>query len=322
MMPMTRNARKNLPTRSFGRCALRAMLLASVAFAASGCASDSFWEPSAKTAAGEAGSPVETLLRVARGTRDNGDFASAVTIYKRVHDMASNRADVLVELGQVLSALGAHNEAADTFRKAVKLEPKNVDALRGLGNNLLAMNQPQLALEQFAAALALQEDPRVYNGMGVVHDMNGSHDSAQSSYKSGLALAPNDFSLRNNMALSLALAGKFDEATQILGLLVKETGANIRHRQNLALIYGLAGKFGEAASIARLDLDEPAVQSNLAYYQTLRALPAKDRAAAVFGITVLATPSGMSHTASQPTGVRPPSGNKPASAPPSAAALD
>lgn len=320
MMPILRNADKSAPTASFRNAALRAVLLAGVAFAAAGCAGDNFWEPSAKTTAGEANSPAETLLRVARGTRDNGDFASAVTIYKRVHDLDGKRADVLVELGQVLSALGAHNEAAETFRKAVKLAPNNVDALRGLGNNLLAMDQAPLALEQFVAALALQEDPRLYNGMGVVHDMNGSHDSAQSSYKSGLALAPNDFSLRSNMALSLALAGKFDEATQILGRMIKEPGSTVRHRQNLALIYGLGGKFAEAASIARLDLDEPAVQGNLAYYETLRSLPAKDRAAAVFGITVLAPRSDLSHTAVQPSGPRSPSGTKPV--PASAAALN
>ena len=309
MMSIIRNVPKSAATHSFHRSALRAVLLASVAFAASGCAGDNFWEPSAKTTASEANSPAETLLRVARGTRDNGDFASAVTIYKRVHDLDRDRADVLVELGQVLSALGAHNEAAETFRKAVKLAPNNVDALRGLGNTLLAMDQAALALEQFVAALAVQEDPRVYNGMGVVHDMNGSHDSAQSSYKSGLGLAPNDFSLRSNMALSLALAGKFDEAIQILGRMIKEPGSTVRHRQNLSLIYGLAGKFGEAASIARLDLDEPAVQGNLAYYETLRSLPAKDRAAAVFGITVLAPRSDLSHTAAQPIGT--PSGSKP-----------
>lgn len=314
MMLKTRNAGRTLKTRPFGRHALRALLLSGVAFAAVGCASDNHLEPSARTAAGESGSPVETLLRVARGTRDNGDFASAVTVYKRVHEMARDRADVLVELGQVLSALGAHNEAAEAFRGALKLEADNVDALRGLGNNLLAMNQMPLALEQFIAALALQDDPRVYNGMGVVHDLNGSHDSAQSSYRSGLALAPNDVSLRNNMALSLALVGKFEEGTKILGLLVKESGSNIRHRQNLSLIYGLAGKFSEAASIARLDLDEPAVQSNLAYYETLRALPAKDRATAVFGITVLAPPSSLAHTKPQPAGLRAPGGNQPAPA--------
>ncbi len=279
------------------RRALRAALLATVAFGLAACASDSHLEPSASAAArasaeatGEApGSPASTLLRVARSTRDNGDFASAVTVYKRVHELSPFRADILVELGQVLSALGAHNEAAEVYREALKLDAKNVDGLRGLGNALLAMNQPELALEQFVAGLALQNDPRLYNGMGVVQDMNGNYQSAQDSYRRGLDIAPNDANLRNNLALSLAISGKYDDAIQILSRLANERRGTTRHRQNLALVYGLSGKFAEAAGVARLDFDEPTVQNNLAYYETLRAMSQQQRAAAVFGITV--TPS-------------------------------
>jgi len=304
MLSQTRN-HQTLGNRPFRRHALRALLLATVALSAVGCASDSHLEPSAKaaigaTATGEApGSPASTLLRVARGTRDNGDLASAVTIYKRVHELSPKRADVLVELGQVLGALGAHNEAADVFREAMNIDPKNVDALRGLGNSLLAMNQPNMALEQFVAGLAIQDDPRLYNGMGVVHDMNGSYESAQDSYRGGLKLAPNDANLRNNLALSLAINGKFDESIQILNRLANENRSNPRYRQNLALVYGLAGKYAEAAGIGRLDFDEPTVQNNLAYYETLRAMSQLQRAAAVFGITVTPVSSPAPEAVSQ-----------------------
>jgi Flp pilus assembly protein TadD len=284
-------------SRLLARRTWRALLLATVALSAVGCASDNHLEPSAAaataaTATGEApGSPAGTLLRVARGTRDNGDLASAVTIYKRVHELSPKRADVLIELGQVLGALGAHNEAAGVFRQALTIDPKNVDGLRGLGNSLLAMNQPNLALEQFVAGLALQQnDPRLYNGMGVVHDMNGAYESAQDSYRAGLKLAPTDANLRNNLGLSLAISGKYDEAIQILSRLANES-RNPRYRQNLALVYGLAGKYSEAAGVARLDFDEPTVQNNLAYYETLRAMSQEQRAAAVFGITVAPTSS-------------------------------
>jgi Flp pilus assembly protein TadD len=292
MPPMTILNRPILSRR-----VMRAMLLATVAAGLAACSTDSHLEPSASAAVragaeatGEApGSPASTLLRVARSTRDHGDYASAVTVYKRVHELSPMRADILVELGQVLSALGAHNEAAEVYRDALKLDAKNVDGLRGLGNSLLAMNQPELALEQFVAGLALQNDPRLFNGMGVVHDMNGSYESAQESYRRGLDLAPSDANLRNNLALSLAISGKYDEAIQILSRLANETRSIPRHRQNLALVYGLSGKFAEAASVARLDFDEPTVQNNLAYYETLRAMSQQQRAAAVFGITV--TPS-------------------------------
>ena len=52
-------------------------------------------------------------------------------------------------------------------------------------------------------------------------------------------------------------------------------------RQNLALALGLAGRTAEAQQIARMDLDEQSVQSNLAYYATLRALSPKGRTEAL-----------------------------------------
>jgi hypothetical protein len=48
----------------------------------------------------------------------------------------------------------------------------------------------------------------------------------------------------------------------------------------LSLIYGLAGDSDEAARLGRIDLDEAAVEHNLAYFETLRRLSpeARDRA--------------------------------------------
>ncbi len=93
--------------------------------------------------------------------------------------------------------------------------------------------------------------------------------------------APSTLRLRNNLALSLALADDFDEAARILREITADPLATVRNRQNLALVYGLAGQPAEAAKIARMDLDEADVRSNLAYYETLRALSGHAKAAAV-----------------------------------------
>ena len=78
--------------------------------------------------------------------------------------------------------------------------------------------------------------------------------------------------MRNNYALSLALAGKYDDATDILQSLVQVPDAEERMRQNLALVYGLEGNDGQAAHFGRMDLDEDAVNNNLKYYQAMRNL--------------------------------------------------
>ena len=57
--------------------------------------------------------------------------------------------------------------------------------------------------------------------------------------------------------------------------------ATPQSRQNLALALGLAGRTTEAAQIARADLDEPSVQSNLAYYAVLRGMSPRERTEAL-----------------------------------------
>jgi Flp pilus assembly protein TadD len=265
-----------------------ALLLAGVALTFAACADDGGPRSSLRAVTGnEQGAAANALLRSARGARDSSDMPNAVMLYKNAYDLAPGRADIAVELAQTLGALGAHNEAAEVYRSALGNDPKNVEALRGLDNSLIALNQPNLAMEHFQAALALKPDPRLYNSMGVAHDMSGDGLTAQASYRSGLALAPNDPSLRNNLALSNAIAGDYEQAIGMLAKLVDEPQAGSRPRQNLALVYGLAGRSGEAAKLIRIDFDERTVQNNLAYYETLRGMAQSRRAAAIFGVATL-----------------------------------
>ena len=54
-----------------------------------------------------------------------------------------------------------------------------------------------------------------------------------------------------------------------------------QERQTLALVYGLNGNSTEAARLNRIDLDDAAVEHNLAYYATLRGLNPEARRRAI-----------------------------------------
>ena len=129
-----------------------------------------------------------------------------------------------------------------------------------------------MAITQYRTALSLAEEADSYVGLGVALDMNGAHAPAQEVYLRAMDLEPDNPVLRNNLALSLAFDGRFDEAISYLSVLVDSALATVQHRQNLALVYGLAGRMREAARIARMDLDEESVQKNLAYYELLSGL--------------------------------------------------
>lgn len=231
------------------------------------------WDPSPDGNSTQAriAEAAHNLTELADDMRQNGNLAGAASMYRQAHALNPNDVAPLLALGEVLTQLGDTVQAAQAYGMAQSMAPRNAQPLLGLGTTGIAMAQPQFAASQFAAALAADsKDVRAYNGFGVASDLAGDHAAAQDSYRAGLALDPGNRALLNNLGLSLALGGNRGEAIKVLEQLARAPDATPLHRQNLALAYGLAGQVEQAARLSRMDLDEPAVQQNLAYYANHR----------------------------------------------------
>jgi len=215
----------------------------------------------------------QRLTRLGDSARASGDPRTAIMFYRRALDLQPKDYPVMIRLAGALNEAGAHKEAIDIYQHALEFSPRDPEALRGLGLAVLARNQPILAREQFTTALEVSDDPRLYSALGVTLDMTGDHESAQSYYRMGLEHSPDSLSLMTNLALSLALDKRFGDAINLMRQVVTNPNSNRRHRQNLALIYGLAGRMAEAERVAAMDMQPATVAENLAYYETLRALP-------------------------------------------------
>jgi Flp pilus assembly protein TadD len=184
-------------------------------------------------------------------------------------------------LGYSLLDAGAPNEAAETFQKILAQSPNDAAAQVGLGEALLALDQPLAAATHLRKGLGSVGDARGFRALGVADDLLGQFQDAVADCERGLAATPNDPALRDDLGLSQILAGDVDGGLANLRAVASMPGAQARYRQNLALGLGLAGRAEEAERVARIDLDERSVASNLAYYATLRSLPPKDRAEAM-----------------------------------------
>lgn len=274
-----------LISRRAARALCAAMVAAGPALA--GCAydatSDSFDAASSSAAADNEGA-VGSMMRVAEAAHKTGNLSTAVNLYRRAHAAAPAWVEPLLRLGAVLTDAGAANDAAEAYRAALAQDGENRQALRGLGEAFLALGQPGMAVSQYRAALSLAEEAESYSGLGVSLDMSGDHPGAQEAYLMAMNLEPDSPVLRNNLALSLAFDGQFEDAVSYLIELVESPQATVQHRQNLALIYGLAGRMRDAARVARMDLDEGSVQRNLAYYELLRGLERNAQRVGAIGI--------------------------------------
>jgi Flp pilus assembly protein TadD len=226
-----------------------------------------------------------TLLRLASSTRAGGDPAAAVNIYQQAIALDRDRVDAYVLLGDTLIELKQYDDAAKTYEEALRRNSDSAAAHRGYARAMLGLNRPEAAIVHYQAVIKRDpNDVQAHNGLGVAYDLSGQHDAAVAAYRAGLAVAPDSMLLRNNLGLSLALSGQYKEAIELLRALADEPGANARNRQNLALAYGLSGDLVAAERVSRLDLDEEAVQNNLAYFAALAAVEDDRKRAAAIGV--------------------------------------
>ncbi len=261
------------PIRSRRRRLAARLMTVGLLLPLSACASDG-WLASLGfgdgSAPGDAQVSTSSLMRVAETTAAQGEYATAAGLYSRAHELSPGEVQPLLALGDTLRRMGASASAAESYRAALTLEPRNLAALRGLGAVLIEIDQPELAIVHLEQALDVAKDHRLYNSLGVAHDMLGDHSAAQVYYREGFELAPDNLQIANNYGLSLALVGDHGAAIAMLERAAANPAATPRVRQNLALAYGLAGESDAAERVAALDLDQTAVDNNLSYYELLR----------------------------------------------------
>lgn len=224
----------------------------------------------------------DAVMHIADASRAGGDFGNAVNLYRHAATLEPHKVEPLDALGGTLLDMGNVDEAIVNFNAALKLSSRDGIALRGLARAYLKTGRPDLAGNPLAMAFQdTPDDPKLMLLIGVADDFIGQHTAAQVRYRHGLQIAPADRSLAINLALSLALSEKFDEAIAVLRPVAMAPGATAQERQTLALIYGIKGDQKMAREVARIDLDPASVDHNVAFYESLRRLPPEARSKAI-----------------------------------------
>ena len=190
-----------------------------------------------------------------------------------------------IEYARALRALTRYDEAVAVIQTAAIKAPKDFDVLGEYGKALADAGQLPQAKDVLSRAYT-PDAPRwdVMSVQGTVADRLGDHAAAMQFYHDALKIAPGEPSVLTNMGLSLALAKKLPEAEDALKQAVASPKADARMRGDLALVLALEGKFGEAQTVGQADLSADAARANveairqmIAQNDSLRALgkPAK-----------------------------------------------
>lgn len=152
-----------------------------------------------------------------------GDSARAAEVLSKVPD-SSRSAKLYSVLGYTYEQQKDYKKAIDAYRKAIALDRDNLDAIRGLAQNLMNDGQTDAALEQYKIiADANPEDPQTHLRIAEIYRKQGKFDLALDNLKQAQAAVPDSLEVPYNMAAIYQAQGRYDEAAQLLQDLVKKS---------------------------------------------------------------------------------------------------
>ncbi|GAB4220068.1 MAG: hypothetical protein Kow001_00280 [Acidobacteriota bacterium] len=161
-----------------------------------------------------------------------------------------------VACGWVRAARGSREGAVEEFRGALRVEPKNIDALTGIALNLRP-GSPEAADAQANLEAALVDSPQDWYGhfqLGVFFFYQGRYEAALESFRRTQALVPENYKVHNNLGAANANLGYYDRAIENF-LSSAQIAPNYVAYTNLGTMYLRRGDYTEAVDKYRKALD-------------------------------------------------------------------
>lgn len=195
---------------------------------------------------------------------------------------AAGEAKALSLEGVALGQKSDYTGAIVAFSKALKLDPKNADAKKGL----------ELATAAFKQKT--QKDPDALSNLGVTLGNQGNHDGAIAAFKRALTIDPSHTQALTNLAGAFNGVGRYKDAAHVSEKAIAENPKNAGAHHNLGTALGNQRDYAGAAAAfqAAVDIDPENVHAQ----KGLKV--AKEKAALVAGSELRPEPLVLSLTES------------------------
>jgi tetratricopeptide (TPR) repeat protein len=165
----------------------------------------------------------EAVTTLAYLYNEEGDTARAGEVLSSIPDVARS-AKLYSALGYTYEQQKQYKNAINAYKKAVELDRENLDAIRGLAQNLMNDGQSDAALDQYKIiADANPEDWQTYLHIAEIYRKSGKFDLALESLKKAQSMAPDSIEVPYNLAAVYQAEGHYDEAIPVLQDLLKKT---------------------------------------------------------------------------------------------------
>ena len=165
----------------------------------------------------------EAVTTLAYLYNELGDTARATEVLSSVPKNGRS-AKLYSALGYTYEQQKQYKNAVEAYRHAIELDRDNLDAIRGLAENLLNDGQSDAALEQYKIiADANPEDAQTYVRIAEIYRKQAKFDLALENLKKAETMVQDSIEVPYNIASIYQAQGRYDEAVPIMRDLLKKT---------------------------------------------------------------------------------------------------
>jgi tetratricopeptide (TPR) repeat protein len=162
----------------------------------------------------------EAITNLAYLYNDEGANNKAAELLKSVPD-GQRSSKIYAALGSTYEQQKDYKNAIAAYRQALTMDKENLDAMRGLAQNLANDNQIDAALDEYRTIQdADPQDATAAMRVAEIYRRQGKFDLAMENLKKAAALVQDSLEIPYNEALILEAQGKYEEAAAILQKLV------------------------------------------------------------------------------------------------------
>lgn len=165
----------------------------------------------------------EAVTTLAYLYNELGDTSRATQVLAAVPD-AARSAKLYSALGFTYEQQKQYKNAIESYRHAIELDRDNLDAIRGLAQNLLNDGQTEAALAQYKViADANPEDAQTYVRIAQIYRKQGKLDTALENLKKAETMVQDSIEVPYEISAIYQAQGRFDEAAQVMKDLLKKS---------------------------------------------------------------------------------------------------
>jgi tetratricopeptide (TPR) repeat protein len=165
----------------------------------------------------------EAVTTLAYLYNELGDTARAAQVLSSVPN-PQRSAKLYSALGYTYEQQKQYKGAIEAYRHAIEMDRDNLDAIRGLAQNLLNDGQSDAALEQYKViADANPEDAQTYVRIAEIYRKQGKYDLALDNLKKAETMVQDSVEVPYNIAAIYQAQGRYDEAVPIMRDLLKKS---------------------------------------------------------------------------------------------------